>query len=176
MKPDLHHLLAYTQQLHALADRQLLYVSEHEYLPVDGRQIVQGTIDDLANFPALERLWRDLPPVGKVPGRKVVVRVLAGFKLLILVVPPAAALQPRFVHGNLQQPRLKLFHRTQLLQTRKNLDHRFLGGVLGIGLIPKHGEGSQVNSAFIRPHQLVKEFSLSPENSPDQVLFFRRPC
>lgn len=81
-----------TLNVSSLVDVQLLYVSKHEDLPLPREAIPAGPDSRSGESPCPELLRRDLPPVSKIRAHENVARLLVGFKLLILMVPPAACL------------------------------------------------------------------------------------
>ena len=102
MQPDFDDLLADPKHLHAVADVELLYISEHKDFAVHRRQLLKGAAHNLPDLLPLKSLRGNFTPIGEVPGHELVFGLPFGIKRLVQMIATATTLQPRFVHCNLQ--------------------------------------------------------------------------
>src|SRR5579864_5458735 len=163
-----------SQSLGGLLNIQLFHVPQNKHftiLSIERGQRLRQLLPDLLS---LQRLGRNLPPVGKVP------RCIVAFFLSALVdgfhsyrslsSPP----HQRFVDRNLDQPGAEARLRSKLPDIRECLQHRLLGHILGVGLVAQNGERCSVNPPFVGLDQFVEELAFPAPHARDQLLLARR--
>src|SRR5258706_5116228 len=151
----------------------MFHIAQHEYLAIFSIERAQRLRQPLPHFFALQRLRRNLAPVGKTRRRvrtllvTAVVETFHGHSSL-----PSPAHQS-LVHRDLDQPRAEAGLGAKLPDIRERLQHRLLRRVLGVLLIAQNRKSRGINSPFIRPNQFVKQFMLAALHARDQVLLTR---
>src|SRR6266853_275475 len=84
------------------------------------------------------------------------------------------SLQARFVYHNSEQPGLEFLRRCQLRQMDKCFEHGFLYSIFRVRMIAQESIGGEIESPFMRSHQVVKKLELTLQDAPNQsaVLIF----
>ena len=72
------------------------------------------------------------------------------------------------VHGDLDQPCTEPGFLAKLPEIFEGLEHRFLCGIFCVRLITKNRVSGRIDTPLIGLDQLVKEFTLTVPNAPDQ--------
>src|SRR5229473_2327404 len=85
-----------------------------------------------------------------------------------------SSLQARFIYHNSEQPGLELFRRCQLRQMGECFEHGFLDSIFRVRMIAQENVSGEIESPFIRSHQVMKELALTLQDARNQttVLIF----
>src|SRR5208282_2981885 len=157
-QPRLHHTLVDAEYGCGFDDIVFLHITQNQYFPVHLWQALQRRVQQLPQFLSLQRLQRNLAPVGDDRRSEIALflwrRRIHGLKRQDAVV---TKLRPSFVEGDRNQPSSELRLPAEAGQVLKRFQYRLLGDIFGIVFVLQHGIRCEIDAALVRQHQLVKQ-------------------
>ena len=172
-EPGLDDPLVDAQHFSGVRDVELLYVTQNQNFPVDGRQGLERRPQQLAQLFAAPELPKALRASPSTPPERIRLRssscaasTESNFNTLSCRSRARASLMAIETSQvpNLASPR----NEVRLLE---RLEHRLLRYIFSIVLVLQNGVRREVDAALVRPHQFVEELALARENARDQFTF-----